>query len=113
MLEAAKSLGWEDGLVLWVDDDDVTAARRALADNRTAELATWDENMLQEILSELGDLDVEVPGFNAEEIDALCNSVLGEEGEDVREGDGPKEIDPDSYELDHRCPRCGFEFNDE
>ena len=113
MLEAALSLGWKDGLVLWVDDDDVKAARRALADNRTAELATWDENMLQEILSELGDLNVDVPGFSTEEIDALCSKALGEDSESEEGGTGPKEIDPDSYELDHRCPRCGFEFNDE
>ena len=108
MLEAAKSLGWKDGLVLWVDDDDVTAARRALADNRTAELATWDEKMLQEILSELGDLDVEVPGFNAEEIDALCSRVLGEDegGEEESISDSPytRKIEAPIYEITGEKP---------
>jgi len=23
-----------------------------------------------------------------------------------------QEIDPDDYEMGHRCPRCGFEFDD-
>lgn len=76
MLKAALALGWEEGLVLWVDDDDITATRRAIADNRTAEHATWDERVLQEILSELGNLDVDVPGFSADEVDELVNMAV-------------------------------------
>ena len=76
MLEAALALGWKEGLVLWVDDDDITATRRAIADNRTAEHATWDERVLQEILSELGNLDVDVPGFSAEELEELVSRAV-------------------------------------
>lgn len=76
MLKAALALGWKEGLVLWVDDDDITATRRAIADNRTAEHATWDERVLQEILSELGNLDVDVPGFSADEVDELVNMAV-------------------------------------
>jgi len=76
MLEAAIDLGWKDGLVLWVDDDDITATRRALADNRTGELATWDDRVLQEVLSELGELNVDVPGFSVEEIEDLVNNAI-------------------------------------
>lgn len=28
-------------------------------------------------------------------------------------GTGPQEINPDEFELQHTCPRCGFEFNDD
>ena len=55
-LEAARSLGWTE-IVITVVPDDWTAEQAkayALADNRTAELATWDEGVLAE---QLGDLD--------------------------------------------------------
>lgn len=76
MLDAALALGWKEGLVLWVDDDDITATRRALADNRTAEHATWDEQVLQEILSELGDLNIDVPGFSEDELEELVSNAM-------------------------------------
>lgn len=27
-------------------------------------------------------------------------------------GGEPKEIDVDDWEFDHKCPKCGFSFND-
>ena len=42
-LRAAKALGWTHVAVVVVDDDGVTAAGYAIADNRTAELADWDQ----------------------------------------------------------------------
>jgi ParB-like chromosome segregation protein Spo0J len=47
-LEAAKLLGWDSIVVTEVpeDWDEATARAYALADNRTAELATWDEQTL-------------------------------------------------------------------
>lgn len=53
MLEAMRQLGWTEADVFYVDDDDEMAVRRALADNRTAELADWDMNTLGELFSEL------------------------------------------------------------
>lgn len=35
MLQAALSLGWTEGFVLWLDDDNLSAIRRGIADNRT------------------------------------------------------------------------------
>lgn len=45
--------------VMWVDVDDATAKRIVLVDNRTSDLATYDESKLAELLDELkqeGDL---------------------------------------------------------
>jgi len=65
-LEAMKACGWQEAAVFYVDDDNVTAVRRALADNRVAELAEWDNDILKGIIADLN-LD-DVPGWNAEEL---------------------------------------------
>jgi hypothetical protein len=68
-LVAARSLGWREIQVARVPDDwsidKVTAY--ALADNRSAELAEWDDQVLTEQLKELelADWDVEALGFEA------------------------------------------------
>lgn len=52
-LEAARRLGWTEIAVLWVEDDALTAKAFALADNRTADLGTYDEADLAALLSEV------------------------------------------------------------
>jgi len=71
--EAMQMLGWDKAYVVYVDDDNVTAVRRALADNRTAELAEWDDEALVELLSNLGD-NIDVPGWNERELSRLLNA---------------------------------------
>jgi DNA modification methylase len=70
-MEAAKSLGWDhiDVTTTPADWDLDTARAYALADNRTAELAEWDENVLAKQLLELidADFDIEALGFELPE----------------------------------------------
>jgi DNA modification methylase len=70
-MEAAKSLGWDhiDVTTTPADWDLDTARAYALADNRTAELAEWDENVLAKQLLELidADFDIEAIGFEMPE----------------------------------------------
>jgi len=70
-VEAAKDLGWDhiDVAVVPSDWDEATARAYALADNRTAELAEWDENVLAKQLLELldEDFDIEAIGFEMPE----------------------------------------------
>jgi len=73
MYEAMKRLGINEGLVLYVDDDDKTAIRRALADNRTAELAEWDYDILEEMITEMG-ADINVPGWSDDELFQLVDN---------------------------------------
>lgn len=56
-LEAAKSLGWTHIAVVRVTDDGTTQTGFALADNRTAELASWDDAMLIELALEVREAD--------------------------------------------------------
>jgi hypothetical protein len=50
---SAKQLGWTHIAALVTDDDEVTAAAYALADNRTGELATWNYDRLIKTMSSL------------------------------------------------------------
>jgi hypothetical protein len=52
-LQAALALGWSHLAVVYVDDDPTTAAGFTIADNRTAELAEWDREALDKLLSDL------------------------------------------------------------
>lgn len=61
--------------VIWLDVDDATALRILLADNRTAELATWDEAALLTMLNELGPVDMESVGFSGEDLATIMRRV--------------------------------------
>jgi site-specific DNA-methyltransferase (adenine-specific) len=121
-LVAARSLGWTEITVARIPDDwsvdQVTAY--ALADNRSAELAVWDEQVLTEQLKqlELADWDVEALGFDAT-VEPL---------QDVVEDELPEVVDPkaklgdvwrignieihckDSFTLD--LPKCDVIISD-
>lgn len=49
-LQAARRLDWKEIAVTWVDDDDKKAAAFALADNKTADLGSYDEAALYEMM---------------------------------------------------------------
>jgi ParB-like nuclease domain/DNA methylase len=108
-LEAAKSLGWTEIDVAEVpeDWDNDTAKAYALADNRTAELAEWDESELAKQLLELqdADWDIEELGF---EVPALAD-IDG----DVDEDEVPEPpVEPvsklgDIYKLGRHRIICG------
>ena len=49
-LAAARELGWNKIAVVFTDDDELTAKAFALADNRTADLGTYDDDLLADML---------------------------------------------------------------
>lgn len=66
---AACSLGWESIQATTVDVDDVTATRIVLADNRLADLGSYDDADLVAALASVGDLDG--TGYAQADLDAL------------------------------------------
>lgn len=50
---AAKRLGWEQIAVVWTDDDAATAHAWSLADNRSAELGSYDPSDLLAMINEV------------------------------------------------------------
>ena len=107
-LAAARALGWTSIAVVESTLEKWNAMAYALADNRTAELATWDEEVLRDQIKALGDFDFPLPeiGFDKNDFfnvnpdsDGLPDGVSDHSGL----GDAA---------FDHQCPRCKFEFND-
>lgn len=100
-LLAAIKLGLEK--VPCIVADDLTEAQiRAfrLADNKTAELATWDFNKLDLEMQELEQFDMEQFGFKME------LTTRKEE----KAPDEFKEFD-EGIETKYRCPKCGYEWS--
>ena len=80
-----------------------------LADNQLPQNAGWDMDLLS---VEMKDLDAD--GFDL----SLIGFGLGEMSNMFDDGvrgvpeSSTKEIDPDDYNMEHQCPKCGFEFDD-
>ena len=75
--KAAKGLGWKNIDVVWVDVDDNEAVRILLADNRTADLATYDDAALTELLSKLMESDEQLfgTGFDGDDLDQMIDDL--------------------------------------
>lgn len=88
------------------------AQRRAyiLADNRIALNSGWDEAMLQVELEELhaDEVDLGLLGFEAGELEKLLNLMPTD---DAPPDSSAKEINPDEFSMQAKCPRCQFEFD--
>lgn len=88
-LNAAQSLGWTHLAAVAKSMDAATAAALAIADNRTAELATWDPDALGRLMSEIETGDAELQkmlddlakekGIGPEEADAAAPSDIPEQ----------------------------------
>lgn len=72
-LAAARQLGWDRIAATTVDVDDHQAARIVAADNRTADLGGYDDDVLIGLLQELPDLDG--TGYEDADLDALLASM--------------------------------------
>lgn len=100
-VEAARSLGWKTVEAVRVPDDwtEDEIKAFALADNRTADLADWNEDILAKQLIDL----IEV-GFDV--------ATIGFDG--IEESAGEFEPIDESPRLDKKaktsCPECGHEF---
>ena len=110
---AAVALGWDKIGVVVSDLAGVDAVAYAIADNRTSELATWDEVALAETLRSLQseeDFPLEATGFTAEEVDALIAGLA----EEIAEEPSPLEEFPEAdetLETLYRCPKCDYRWS--
>jgi hypothetical protein len=97
-LAAATELGWDHVAAVFIDDDASTAKAYALADNRTGELSTWDDEQLATTLRELSaeSFDLSPLGWTGDQLYELLNgapiTAIPPEGTD--EGDAPDTSPP-------------------
>ena len=82
-LLAAQALGWEEISVVRSQLDGADLTAYAIADNRTAELAEWDQEILARTLDSLpADLAGDGAGFSASEVVEMLDALKMSEGED-------------------------------
>ena len=85
-LKAAIDTGADEVPVIWVEADDEQALRILLADNRTNDLAGYDEKVLAEVLKSLESF--EGTGYDQAAVDEILAGVGG--GAEEASGDGPE-----------------------
>lgn len=102
-LEAARSMGWKQIAISRLPEDWTPDQVRAyaLADNRTAELAAWDEGVLGEQLLELSSAEWDIAALGFGDLSKETKS------------DSPDEFPSvdDSIPIEFCCPSCGYEWS--
>ena len=99
-LTAARALGWDRIKIVRTELMGSEATAFAIADNRTAELATWDDGALVEQLSALELEDgalLEAAGFSSKELEGMVDDLVGLEPEKPQPQ--PAEMDEKADEL--------------
>lgn len=75
-LKAAHHLGLVEVPVVWFSGTDLDAVAYQIADNRTGELATWDEAALSSMLTALREEDaLDGVGYSAEELQQVLEAA--------------------------------------
>lgn len=114
--KAAKELGWTEIAVAFVGDDDITAQAYALADNRTAELGSYDDELLKELIEAVGSVDLDLlkdTGWSQDAVDELLTKIESEIPKVIDEDEVPEPpVEPktkfgDLYHLGRHRLLCG------
>ena len=89
-LEAAKALGWTEIAVVRTTLEDADRVAYAIADNRSSDLAEWDEEALVQAVEGMDEDLREAAGFLEAELDDILHSLHPEEKKDL-DDQGPEE----------------------
>ncbi len=97
-LQAAKELGWSHIAVVYIEEDNVEATARAVADNRTAELAKWDQRVLSQVMRQIQeekpDIHPQTLGFTQDQVERLHSKF-----QQMQEEGATAILDPDEKRL--------------
>ena len=107
-LMAAKKLNLDTAPVIELSHLSETQKKAyILADNKLAENATWDDELVQVELEALSaeDFDFGLIGFDLDMPgEDIGGTVLGEAPDDFQEYD-------EDIETDYKCPKCGYSWS--
>tara|TARA_R100000742_G_C4268482_1_gene86860 strand:- start:91 stop:1308 length:1218 start_codon:yes stop_codon:yes gene_type:complete len=108
-LAAARELGWNKIAVVFTNDDELTAKAFALADNRTADLGTYDDDLLADMLGAVAsDLEMlEATSFTEDDLFQLIGFNEIEEKELPKLPTMSKTKFGDKYKLGNHFLICG------
>jgi len=114
-LQAMEELGADEIPAVFVDVNDIQAKRLALADNRTSDLAFYDDEQLFKLLQEMVDVDsLDGTGYDRAAFELLLQGVGGDSVTGgIRQGLIPGERLDEYNDLDIRSiilPYSGEEY---
>ena len=101
---AAVEEGLAEVPVVWVDKSDDEARRLLLVDNRSTDLAVYDDEALVALLVAHADDGLVGTAWDDAELAALLAKIGSQPPESVGA------FDEASLSMEHQCPKCGFEF---
>ena len=114
--EACKAEGHETVETHPMDfpHDDPRAEKLLVADNELSKLAVDDEKALSSLLADIQRQEggLRGTGYDDGELDAMIAGLAAEDFAARQLPEEFKEVDPTDDEFAHKCPRCGFEWND-
>lgn len=99
---AARDLGWDQIAVHRIDVDDERARRIVAVDNRANDLATYDDRLLAEFLSDLPDLDG--TGYDPGDLEAIVASLQTPDLDDLADELGEPKADDGWPSISLRVP---------
>lgn len=105
-LLAMQKLGWENVAVDFQDyESEAQEYADIVADNAIAEWSTLDLSLIKEEINLFEGFDEDVLGLKNFDVQSFELKDYSEKN---------KEVDLDNFgnDLEHTCPKCGFEFND-
>lgn len=114
-VKALAAMGVKDAEVRVVDLPIAEEKAANLALNHPGIGGEWDEALLAVVLDEVKrDLPTAFDELHLEDIIGQSSASAFEQAGSNEVGESQtEEVDVDGFDLDHKCPRCGFEFNDE
>lgn len=99
-LAVARRLGFTHMACVFVEESEVSAVCRALADNRTAELAAWDQGVLNSLLAAIRDEGESVDGLGWTDEELAAILPPADSGDSVADAFGLD--DEEDQDSDHR-----------
>jgi ParB-like chromosome segregation protein Spo0J len=124
MYQAMQELGIKeaDAVIIDLNDDEATAL--SIIDNRSSELATWDNDLLAECLKDMPDNLLNITGFDSEDLKGILDGLNSDFNEnDIQEDEviehefigENNSIDNETVsppeEFKECCPKCGYEWS--
>lgn len=114
---------WWMPLVIGVDSTTKAEAEAFVLDHNLLTMAggnftaldmsrMFDQDALADTLQRLRSQEEMPIAFDADDLDLLISQMTGALLGVSETDSQTKEIDPDSFNLAHKCPKCGFEFDD-